>query len=274
MKKPEKDLTDFLFEEGHSEFAEIIKEYRRKIIKVCPKAKETQIAIGDSKFGGYPDLPPEIPYPTMSGYICHWGNQSNRYEKSAMQLIAQINLTDIAEYDSEKLLPHTGMLYFFWSGEIMPIHVKNRYCESIADHPDNADYYKVIWYNGDLSKLRRTAPPIPYYSKYFTEAFAEKPICFGNDTDYEPLGNVLDKEQYDVMRKIAPEYDIDYLCYSSNKLLGYPSGANTPYIDKNIHMLMQYDYSVGCIWNIFWLISDEDLRKRDFSKALFSVDMD
>ena len=54
MKKPEKDLTDFLFEEGHIEFAEIIKKYRRKIIKVYPKVKETQIAIGESKLGGCP----------------------------------------------------------------------------------------------------------------------------------------------------------------------------------------------------------------------------
>ena len=88
------------------------------------------------------------------------------------------------------------------------------------------------------------------------------------------MGNVLDKEQFDVLSEIAPKYDIDCLCYGAEKLFGYPSGGNTPYIDKDIHLLFQYDCSVGCLWNIFWLILDENLRKRDFSKAIFSVDMD
>lgn len=271
MRKPEKDLTDFLFEEGHNEIAEFIKEYRRNTIKINSKEKETQTAIGTSKLGGYPDLPPEISYPTMSGYTCKRGNQTERYEESAMQLIAQINLIDIAEYDKDNLLPHTGMLYFFWSGEITSINEKNNYYESVADEPNNSDYHKVIWYNGDLSKLRRTKPAIPYYSKYFTKVLDEIPIQFESDTDYEPLGYVVDVDHYEELRKIAPEYDIDYLSCSSNKLFGCPSGAN---VDYDMNLLFQYDYKVGCLWDVFWMISEEDLKNRDFSNAFFTVDMD
>lgn len=73
---------------------------------------ENIIAKGTSKIGGFPDLPPEIPYPTMSGYSCKRGDDNERYEKSAMQLVAQINLADIADLDIETGF-RTRVFYIF-----------------------------------------------------------------------------------------------------------------------------------------------------------------
>ena len=160
MKMHEMDLIEFLIKEGHTDIAESIKDYRKNTIKMCVKDVENVIAKGTSKIGGFPDLPPEIPYPTMSGYSCKRGDDTERYEKSAMQLVAQINLADIADLDIENKLPHTGILYFFWSGEIDSIHQTNKWVESIADAPENSAYHKVIWYNGDLANLKRTEPPV------------------------------------------------------------------------------------------------------------------
>ena len=89
MKMHEIDLIEFLIKEGHTDIAEDIKDYRKNTIKMCEKNGENVIAKGTSKIGGFPDLPPEIPYPTMSGYSCKRGNDTERYEKSAMQLVAQ-----------------------------------------------------------------------------------------------------------------------------------------------------------------------------------------
>lgn len=184
MKMHEMDLIEFLIKEGHTDIAESIKDYRKNTIKMCMKDVEKVIAKGTSKIGGFPDLPPEIPYPTMSGYSCKRGDDTERYEKSAMQLVAQINLADIADLDIENKLPHTGILYFFWSGEIDSIHQTNKWVESVADDPENSAYHKVIWYNGDLANLKRTEPPVPYYSKYFTGVFEEKAVEFELTTDY------------------------------------------------------------------------------------------
>lgn len=274
MENPEKDLTDYLVDIGRRDYAEIVSEHRKGIIRILMDKENSSVPVGASKFGGFPDLPPEIPYPTMSGYTGNWGDRKERYEKSAMQLVAQINLAELAEYDKDDLLPHTGILYFFWSGEIAPIHSKNRFYEGIADDPDNADIHKVIWYNGDLSALKRTEPPLPYYAKYFTEAFQEAPIRFCSDTDYRCMGYVLDTERFDELAELAPDYDIDYLSCNSDKLFGYPTGGNCPSVDEHTHLLLQYDYSVGCLWNLFWLISDDALKRRDFSKTFFSYDMD
>lgn len=274
MKMPEMDLIEFLIKEGHTDIAESIKDYRKNTIKMCAKNVENVIPKGSSKIGGFPDLPPEIPYPTMSGYSCKRGDHTERYEKSAMQLVAQINLADIADLDIENRLPHTGILYFFWSGEIDSIHQTNKWVESVADNPENSAYHKVIWYNGDLSDLKRTVPPVPYYSKYFTEAFEEKAVEFELATDYLSLGYVLDRNQFDRLAEVAPDYDIECLSYNGNKLFGYPTGGNIPNVDEKTHLLFQYDFSVGCLWNIFWIISDEDLKNRNFDKATFDYDLD
>ena len=62
---------------------------------------------------------------SIKDYSCKRGDDTERYEKSAMQLVAQINLADIADLDIENKLPHTGILYFFWSGDIDSIHQTN-----------------------------------------------------------------------------------------------------------------------------------------------------
>ena len=135
-------------------------------------------------------------------------------------------------------------------------------------------YHKVIWYNGDLSNLKRTVPPVPYYSKYFTEVVEEKAVEFELTTDYQSMGYVLDSNQFDRLAEVAPDYDIEYLSYNGNKLFGYPTGGNIPNVDEKTQLLFQYDYNVGCLWNIFWLISDEDLKNRNFDKAVLGYDMD
>lgn len=274
MKMPEIDLIEFLIKEGHTDIAESIKDYRKNTIKMRVKNMGTVIAKGTSKIGGFPDLPPDIPYPTMSGYSCKRGDNTERYEKSAMQLVAQINLADIADLDIENRLPHTGILYFFWSGEIYSIHETDKWVESVADDPENSAYHKVIWYNGELADLKRTVPPVPYYTKYFTEAFEEKAVEFELATDYQSLGYVLDCNQFDRLAEVAPDYDIECLSYNGNKLFGYPTGGNIPNVDEKTHLLFQYDFGVGCLWNIFWIISDEDLKNRNFDKAVFDCDLD
>ena len=95
----EMDLIEFLIKEGHTDIAESIKDYRKNTIKMCVKDVENVIAKGTSKIGGFPDLPPEIPYPTMSGYSCKRGDDTERYEKSAMHLVAQRELEDAAGRD-------------------------------------------------------------------------------------------------------------------------------------------------------------------------------
>ncbi len=63
--------------------------------------------VGKSHWWGAPDLPPDIPYP----YVMV-GNDKEQYPEP-LTFICQIRCKDIASFDTEGILPHTGMLYFF-----------------------------------------------------------------------------------------------------------------------------------------------------------------
>ncbi len=64
--------------------------------------RPVELEVGASRFGGLPDLPDDVPWPTFS------------YDDEAyLPFIMQVNLADVAVLDLERLLPETGMLLFF-----------------------------------------------------------------------------------------------------------------------------------------------------------------
>lgn len=115
---------------------ELYKQQLHSIKFTSEVVSETELELGVSKLGGLPDLPKGTEWPI--------------WEDMPLAFIAQIKLSDIAAYDAEKALPHFGMLYFFYNAEEQPEGYNP------ADH----GAWKVIYYNGDLSLLERTAAPL------------------------------------------------------------------------------------------------------------------
>lgn len=117
--------------------------------------REEALAIGASKVGGLPDLPPEIRWPEWNGV--------------PLSFVAQIHLPDIASYDREGALPHTGMLSFFYEAEEQPW----------GYDPAHQGGCRVLYDNGDSSRLRRTPAPatLPARSR-FTPAAVEFSLEF------------------------------------------------------------------------------------------------
>jgi len=97
---------------------------------------ESTLAPGTSKIGGVPDLPSGVPWPE-----CHGLPQS---------FIAQIRLADIGPYDAENLLPHTGMLWFFYDAQQ----------QTFGDNPTDKGCWCVL-FRKELTGLQRTPPPAP-----------------------------------------------------------------------------------------------------------------
>ena len=76
-------------------------------IEIRYKEAEGEL-FGMSKLWGCADLPHGCRYPEVE-----WVDEDGMTCADPMRFICQIRLQDIAAYDSENLLPHTGMLYFF-----------------------------------------------------------------------------------------------------------------------------------------------------------------
>lgn len=114
---------------------------------------------GRSKWWGAPDLPSDIPYPCVT-----LKDDADEWEEP-LTFICQIRCKDIATLDSEGLLPHGGMLYFFaaldyYLGEDSPLYCPigewekpfSRVIYSPAE--DGLEPYLMTWEGTDESVFR------------------------------------------------------------------------------------------------------------------------
>lgn len=268
-KRERTDFADFVREEGIEGAQEALMSVAKNAIPIIGTSMDDcDIPVGASKMGGYPDLPPSLPYPTMAEFTEEqrkWvevrpgvrkvvPDGFKTYPESAMQLMGQFNLAEVTPFDKDNLLPKSGMLYFFWSGEL-PYYTKE------------ISPVKVIYWDGDLSELRRTAPAAPYYEKYFTEPLPAKKFTF------EYCKNEYEVDEIEEELGEAYDYYDNYNVHGG-KLFGYPTGVNIDIPKGDVVNLFQSSYSEGCICGIYWYIRKQDLAALNFDKAMFVEDLD
>ncbi|MDQ3704959.1 MAG: YwqG family protein [Chloroflexota bacterium] len=104
-------------------------------IKTLPLKNEALLPPGTSKLGGLPDLPEDVGWPEWNG--------------KALAFIAQFNLEEVAPFELERLLPATGMLYFFYDAQM----------ETWGDTLEDRGGARVLYYSGDMARIRRTPFP-------------------------------------------------------------------------------------------------------------------
>lgn len=89
-----KQLNEIKWEKGKE-----IETFLIPAINIEVEEDQTLINLGVSKFGGKPDLPKNIEWP--------------KRENEPLTFLAQLNLKEVSEFDINKTLPNSGMLYFF-----------------------------------------------------------------------------------------------------------------------------------------------------------------
>ena len=261
-----KDYAEYLAENGREDLAELIRDARKNAVLITAQAaSDDEIPVGASKSGGYPDLPPEIPYPTLSAFSAEFKNDTESYPESAMQLAAQIDLAEVAPYDKDGALPRSGMLYIFWSGEI-DLKDSEGWVKYTFDG-ENREPFKVIYYDGDKSSLSRTEPPCPYHAKYFDKPIEPLRFSFGCKYEY---GISEYEEELEELYDEDGEFTAD-----GSKLLGYPKGSmNVDKPSRRETNLFQFDYKMGSIWGLYWYIGKQDLKEKKFSSVRMVCDLD
>src|SRR5258705_2755116 len=126
-------LERMIVETGLADRRLLISTVVRNSIRVRPgkKIDGQDYRAGMSKAGGLPDLLPDVLYPT-------WRDES-------LSFLAQISLADLARHDVDNLLPHHGLLSFFY-------HEASWY----SDHHD-INSWRVLYYDCDGSLLKQSA---------------------------------------------------------------------------------------------------------------------
>jgi len=108
---------------------------RTSIRLTATPVDESTLKVGVAKLGGHPDLPPGILWPEWKGL--------------AQSFIAQIRLDDVHPYDTDKLLPPHGLLWFFYDAKQ----------QTFGSDPTDLGGWCVIFRGNDLSHLQRMQAP-------------------------------------------------------------------------------------------------------------------
>nr|MBF6591327.1 DUF1963 domain-containing protein [Ktedonobacterales bacterium] len=99
------------------------------------RADEASLAIGASKLGGLPDLPPDVPWPARAG--------------APLAFVAQVRLDDVAPFDVTHVLPATGLLTFFYDARQ----------QAFGADPADRGAWQVLYDAGAAERLRRMSAP-------------------------------------------------------------------------------------------------------------------
>lgn len=175
---------------------------RSSIRLVATETNESLMNTGASKLGGVPDLPPGTAWPELKG--------------EPQSFIAQIRLGDVRQYDSEKVLPQSGMLWFFYDAQQ----------ETYGADPADRGGWQALFKEGDLTNLQKTPFPakLPAASKFNACSFSfASEITFSQQPPLEiPNLDWTDEDQkkYEsVLSSFASQAD---RAMPHHRMLGFP----------------------------------------------------
>ncbi len=242
--------------------------------------KEERIKIGDSKLGGFPDLPNNTDWPKL--------------KETPLSFIAQLKLADFKIHDSENLLPESGILYFFYDNKEQPW----------GFNPSDRGSWKVMYYNGEITSLKRTSPPstlsdehvftpcsiktspettIPPYGSY---VFDELGLSDEERDQYFELTFSIDEEGEEPIHKllgypnpVQSDMQLECQLVSNGLYCGDETGFEDPKrkeLEKGAtewRLLLQVDSDdkMGMMWGdcgrIYYWIKKDDLRNLQFDRT-------
>lgn len=219
-----------------------LNELCRNMIRLTITEKE-QHKLGGTRFGGIPDVPGDFVWPTFETSTFDDDEVKNR----PLSFIAQFNCSDIAELDSEGLLPSSGLLSFFYEVG----------SQRWGFDPKDAGCAKVYWFT-DITELKIAELPSDLSEDYCFPSLkikltSEKSLPVWEDfslayKDYAGNWNNLSEAKASVG---IEEYD------NCSKLLGWPD-----IIQNNITReceLVSRGFYLGDTW--------ENISKKDIEEA-------
>lgn len=124
---------------------ELIPRLQRSI-RVSPLLLDDvdELAKGASRFAAVPDVPPGFEWPQQQG--------------RPLDLIAQVQLSDVAPLDEDEALPNTGWLCFFYALGQRPVPA--------GTHPNDRTAWQVVYFDGDPGALERRRAPEPLKEEF------------------------------------------------------------------------------------------------------------
>lgn len=219
------------------------------------------IKIGQSKFGGIPDLPIGMDW------------IKNDFTQKAYSFLCQINLKEISKYEEANKLPKEGLLSFFFDldstddGKVIYIHPQNKlYKPNVPTkfEPIKQSFFKRIFSKNPKSKLLKEAAC--NFSLDYSHPSANSLRIEKNKKIFDINLSALDAFQDDFFEKKYDKNDSEDI--ANHKLLGLYEGIQDEYqelilsdIFDNPAELTIEQINRGLEWTLlFQMDSDQDLQ--------------
>ena len=246
-------------EEAVREFTDVLKSHEHKAIGICfDDAENAPKAIGCSKYGGQPDVPDGFQWPKDD-------------ENRPLSLLLQIDCRDLASVDTERLLPTSGHLYFFYELD-----------EQNWDGTENS--VRVIYEETENKELHRADFPTDLFDGY---RLNEKPLSFAVQNSYPSWDDFICKcpkydVSYDVADTVKEKLDSEQSYDTIGSMLGWADliqGNIVEDTDDNVLLLQLKtiesddadELMFGDCGTIYFYISRQDLKNKRFDRIKFEL---
>lgn len=254
-----------------------LQHYREEIISTVRPAlkirskRNDQLPVGRSKFGGQPDLPPDIIYPTYG-------------DNQPLTFLAQYRLEDFAAFNVDSL-PQKGMLYFFHP-EVLEDEEEDWWEPANETGWVEGPGRWVLYWNGDPSLLQPFDVNGRVHRYQQAEIWFEE--TFTGFSHYEKVNrSQLPKQDAYSLGLLGDRYeegfDHQLLGYPIPQqgwaqLLGYPQQPGEridQQIVDNLILLLQLnsDTELNMQWGdfgtLYFLIAPEDLKEHHFERVIY-----
>ena len=227
---------------------------------------------GDSKIFGEPDVPADFKYPTIDG-------------DRPMTFVFQLNLKDAAVYDTEHILPPSGMLYFFYdydgleNEELSAGHINDWWYQK-----GNHGYFRIIYSDCTRNELRpsnndengqrivfKTEKTLPdYIDIYWLHINVE-------EDSYQWMADAYCSGQYPKPQKENwAGTMLGHAEYLENTVIGHWNDEDTTIDDfkqyqKDYILLFQLEFNLEATSRLYCYIPRVDLQKKDFNNVYFEI---
>lgn len=264
-----------------NKYRDAFRQLALKSICIKTTEKDDYSTVGNTRFGGLPDLPPELPYPTIT--------PGATGPDTGSQFIAQLNCAELQAF--QEYLPRDGMLYFFLDDQESfecKVYYHTDSSQLISASKLDIDDEFIYDDHGVVGASRAVFSPmiaIPHFYNdgiwYTGEAEVLKNIEEDNDDEYDQYSDLSD----DLSRQLGVigETGFSDHYYPDNHHAintymfsqGDPAqlnAANALKGNPEDWMILLKVYSDGfCFWDsgeIAFVIHKSDLAKCDFSNVM------
>ncbi len=246
----------------------------KKEIFLCHHQAETYENTGNTRFGGWPDLPKSWTYP-------RWEQQEDGQSVSyCMEFIAQLNCAELASYQS--FLPRQGILYFFLSSvqefQARALYASEALCRELCsgkslnfESGDFYDFAEPPYEAFNITVEARATLPNFYSASSNSYRFRERSSPLGDQPEIlEQIDDQLSDQE-----KIS-SHSLNAHVFTQNESPEHQAALAFGGYPQDWVVLLKVASLGSFQWwdagELFFVIHKSDLAKGDFSNVFCSLE--